>query len=173
PIGYMPPADFEAAVSQRAFDNDATHHPQGRIPVESGPADACRGGDHRESYWLPFWQEISARLLDFGQSIGSCHPARFPPSAKRASRRMMSRWWRVGLVDPTAGLSVDRQRLGLDPLSGENRDAGGVGAEVGTVLAHVGIGTRTLNWSTQAIATGESSLDCRRVAPVTVARHRD
>ena len=41
------------------------------------------------------------------------------------------------------------------------------------MLADVGIRTRALSRGTQAVATGETSLDCRRVAPVTVAGHGD
>ena len=64
-----------------------------------------------------------------------------------------------GLVDPTACLGVGRQRFGVDPLGRQDGNAGGVGAEVGAVLADVGIGTRSLGRCTQAVATGEPGLD--------------
>lgn len=65
----------------------------------------------------------------------------------------------VGLVDPPTGLGIFCQRLGVDALGREHRDAGGVGAEARTVLADVGIGARTLGWGAQAVAAGEAGLE--------------
>ncbi len=79
----------------------------------------------------------------------------------------------VCLACSAACLSIDNERLSIDPLSCENRATGGLGAEVGAVLADVGIGTRSLGWSAQAVSTGETCLDRRRIVPVTTPGDRD
>jgi hypothetical protein len=48
------------------------HYPQGWIPVERGAADTGGGGDRREGHGLTVLEEISARLLYFGQGLGGC-----------------------------------------------------------------------------------------------------
>jgi hypothetical protein len=54
----------------------------------------------------------------------------------------------VCLVDPASRFGIGSEGLGIDPLSREHRNVGAVGAEIGAVLADVGIGTRSLDWGT-------------------------
>ena len=116
-------------------------------------------------------EQLDARLLDPSQRLGRRHPAdsHFGQEGVEAGDEAPVT---IGFIDPAARLGVGGQCFGVDPLSREHRDAGGVGAEVGAVLADVGVGTRTLGGSTQAVAAGEAGLDGRCVTPVAVTGAR-
>jgi len=59
----------------------------------------------------------------------------------------------ICLLDPAAGFSIVSECFGIDPLSREHQDTCSVRAEVGAVLADVGVGARTLGGSPKAVAT--------------------
>ena len=131
-------------------------------PVEDDPADPGAGGY-------------------FGER--DCCPAA-ASSAQAASTRACSSWSagtgvgdeQVEPVDearvpggfgaPAAGGGVGGERFGVGPLQLHDQQEAGVGMEVRTMLADVGVGAGALGGGAQAIAVDQPGLDQRRVPPV-------
>jgi len=74
----------------------------------------------------------------------------------------------ICLLDPAAGFSIVSECFGINPLNREHQDTCSVRAEVGAVLADVGIRARTLGGSPKAVATGKPGFDRRGITPVPI-----
>src|SRR5208283_4915792 len=72
----------------------------------------------------------------------------------------------AGFVVPAAALGVFGECFRVGALGGEYREHCGLGAEVGAVLADVGVGADALRGSSQAVAASQPGLDQRKLAPL-------
>src|SRR6516165_11195815 len=71
-----------------------------------------------------------------------------------------------GFLAPAAVGGVGGEGFGVGALQLQHGQEAGLGAEVRAVLADVGVGAGALGGGAQAVATGQSRFDQRRVLPV-------
>ena len=101
----------------------------------------------------------TARFVGHGVSV------RFMSWSSRSTRRR----WRAASSAPAAGVGVGGEGGGVGALGGQDGQEGRFGAEVGAVLADVGVGAGALGRGAQAVPAGQPGLDRRGVSPVGAA----